>query len=152
VHKCLDHSWNAKELHQHIQKQRKSERKGVGGRPPSMHKNAADCMENMQSQLNAFLNSWENSWFSDDFNLADVIKTEPASSNLKDDVEMLVSVMDEVVDHIAKISPKLSKAVDDMTKELNGEIVKKIRATSEQKEERRKRLQRKSHAAKTAKV
>ena len=154
VNKCLENCWTAKQLHRDIQKSRTKEnsKTAAGVRPPSITGNASDCIENMQAQLNAFLNSWKNSWFSADFNLVDVIKTEPASDNLKNDVDMLVSVMDEVVDNIAKISPKLSKSVDDMTKELNGAIVKKIRSSSEQKEARKKRLQRKSHAAKTAKV
>ena len=64
----------------------------------------------------------------------------------------MVAAMDALSKKLTAASPKFDKLVESMTKELNGEIVKKIRSSSEQKEERRKRLQRKSHAAKTAKV
>ena len=152
VHKCLDNCWNAKELHQAIQKERNSDRKGVGGRKHSIPKDASDAMHTMTTQFETMLSAWENGWFGDDFNLLSVIKNEPVSDTLRDKVQEMVASLDALSKKLNSASPKFDKLVESMTKELNGEIVKKIRSSSEQKEERRKRLQKKSYAAKTAKV
>jgi hypothetical protein len=64
----------------------------------------------------------------------------------------MVASLDALGAKLNSAGPKFDKLVGSMTKQLNGEIVQSIRSTAAQKSERKQRLQKKSYAAKTAKV